>query len=227
MTTSLVTARRERALIVGSLFAGVAGVMLLDFGISLWFDGQVALGSTSFVILAVTLATGAILQRRSSRVGAEHRGELAQLQEGIRASALALEAELRLRTRAGERIEVEVLEIAAARSWVLTVADGRRALVLDCGAEGVVLLRGPLVDLRLPEGARVPNRWRIERLRDSGGILSLSGFGEPVTSQARALAREGGAALDALPECLTTTLEALPPAIQSALGESRTPYRAG
>lgn len=225
MTSSLVTGRRERALLVGSLFAGVAGVMLLDFGISLWFDGQVALGSVSFVILALALGAGALLQWRSSRVGAEHRGELEQLRASVHASARALEAELRVRTRAGERVELEVLELAAARAWALTARGDARALVLDCGGEGLVTLRGPLVELQLPAARSVPSRWRIERLRDTGGILSLSGFGAPVSTRAVTLEADASAELAAAPECRVTTIEELPPGVRVALGEARAPYR--
>lgn len=195
--------------------AGILSVVLLavDWLAALLFDRQPILGAVGSVGVAVGITVVVFVARRVTQ-----RVALPQTKDR-KALRAAVEEEMAL---AAERpTELERLELVATRAWG---NDG--VLIVDCGPDGVVCLRGDPVGVLLCSegggGRSTGTRLSLEVLRWTQSVVSAASRGQ--TLPVRTLPADVESELPESPECQVLAPTELPPSLAALVG-APTAYR--
>lgn len=215
-STALAPTTQRGAMLLGVTIASAFALdEMADHLVSVWFDRSIDVP----LLLFFGLLVGVILLLPETPLSAESKRRLAAVQRRLETTSRALCEEVA--RRRGAPVDVDGFDATPGRAWLLRDHEGRRAVVLDCASDGVVVLRGPLLEQHLGDGP-LPGRWRIERLRSTGKILTLSCFGAPVTTASAIVEDDALARVD---EVSSLARAQLPATLAAALGEGHRGYR--
>lgn len=201
-----------RGTFVASFFFTFFAAMFTDFIVATWREAPMVLGPLELIGVggagALVMVGAREIRQRSLVAG----------QPEPRQLAAAVEHELDVGQE--RRAEVERLEVSAQQAfWV--EGSQRRSLLLDCGPDGWVLLSPPAQDTDpLPP---LRQRWRIERLRWTHAILSITSHGPPMAATILDVPNETFEGLDA---CEVLDRVELPVGLAAALPSAAMGYRA-
>lgn len=201
-----------RGTFVASFFFTFFAAMFTDFIVATWREAPMVLGPFELIGIG---GAGALVM-----VGAREIRQRSLVAAGPEPRQLAAAVEHELEVGQVRRAEVERLEVSAQQAFWVT-GGHRRSLLLDCGPDGWVLLSpppqqsDPLPPLR--------QRWRIERLRWTHAILSITSHGARMSATTLEVPDETFVGLD---PCEVLDRVELPVGLAAALPSAAMGYRA-